>query len=132
MKSPVRIVCAVFPLLLLMLSASFVAHAQDDYASMKKWDSFDFASKSITTADMNALEIDDLKLVRGVVFGKHGRVFKDPDIRRFLESRSWFKADSTPRSSSINVAKAGLIRIVWNRWLTTMTPRSAPRTTGVL
>ena len=102
MKSPVRIVRAVFPLLLLMLSASFVAHAQDDYASMKKWDSFDFASKSITPADINPLEIDDLKLVRGVVFGKHGRVFKDPDIRRFLESRSWYKADPNFQNSALN------------------------------
>src|SRR2546421_1412318 len=102
MKSPVRTVRAVFPLLLLMLSASFVAHAQDDYASMKKWDSFDFASKSITPADINSLEIDDLKLVRGVVFGRHGRVFKDPDIRRFLETRGWYKADPNFQNSALN------------------------------
>src|SRR5256886_1935817 len=100
MKSPV--VRRIILLLLLTLSASFVANAQDDYPSMKKWESFDFASKSITTADMNALEIDDLKLVRGVVFGKHGRVFKDPDMRRFLESRSWFKADSNFQNSALN------------------------------
>jgi len=69
---------------------------------MKKWESFNFASKGITTADMNALEIDDLKLVRGVVFGKHGRVFKDPDIRRYLESRNWFKADPNFQNSALN------------------------------
>ena len=38
MKSPVTIVRAIFPLLLLTLSAAFVAHAQDEYASMKKWE----------------------------------------------------------------------------------------------
>ena len=63
MKSPVTIVRAVFPLLLLTLSAAFVAHAQDEYASMKKWESFDFASKSIRPADTISLEIDDLKLI---------------------------------------------------------------------
>jgi len=102
MKSPVTIVRRIVLLLLLTLSASFVANAQDDYPSMKKWESFDFATKSITTPDMNALEIDDLKLVRGVVFGKHGRVFKDPDIRRYLESRSWFKADPNFQNSALN------------------------------
>src|SRR5947207_14994622 len=102
MKSPVTIVRAVLPLLLLMLSASFVAQAQDIYASMKKWDSFDFTSKSITPDDIKSLEIDDLKLVRGVVFGKHGRIFKDPDIRRFLESRSWYKADPNFQNSVLN------------------------------
>src|SRR6266478_1817784 len=102
MKSPVTIVRRIVLLLLLTLSASFVAHAQDEYASMKNWESFDFASKSIKPAEMNALAIDDLKLVRGVVFGKHGRVFKDPDIRRFLESRSWFKADPNFQNSALN------------------------------
>src|SRR5205085_4601727 len=101
-KSPVRIVRAVFPLLLLMVSASFVARAQDDYASMKKWDSFDFANKSITPADINSLEIDDLKLMRGVVFGRHGRIFKDPDIRRFLETRNWYRADPNFQNSALN------------------------------
>ena len=102
MKSLVRIVRAFFPLLLLVLSAPFVAHGQDDYAAMKKWDSFDFTSHSITPADINSLEVDDLKLVRGVVFGKHGRIFKDPDIRRFLESRSWYKADANFQNSVLN------------------------------
>src|SRR5438128_12428983 len=102
MKSPVTIARAVFPLLLLTLSAAFVAHAQDEYASIKKWESFDFARKSITPADTSSLEIDDLKLMRGVVFGKHGRIFKDPDIRRFLESRSWYKADPNFQNSALN------------------------------
>ncbi|HMH45215.1 MAG TPA: YARHG domain-containing protein [Pyrinomonadaceae bacterium] len=102
MKSPVTIVRRIGLLLLLTLTASVLANAQDDYPSMKKWESFDFASKSISTAEMNALEIDDLKLVRGVVFGKHGRVFKDPDIRRYLESRSWFKADPNFQNSALN------------------------------
>jgi YARHG domain len=43
-----------------------------------------------------------LKLVRGIVFGKHGRVFKDPDIKRFLESRSWFKADPNFQNTALN------------------------------
>lgn len=69
---------------------------------MKSWETFDFAGKTMTTADVSALTIDDLKLVRGIVFGKHGRVFKDPDIRRFLESRPWFKADPNFQNSALN------------------------------
>src|SRR5947207_6134882 len=102
MKSPVTIVRRVFIFLLILFSASFVAPAQDEYASMKNWVALDFASKSVKPAEMNALAIDDLKLVRGVVFGKHGRVFKDPDIRRFLESRSWFKADPNFSNAKLN------------------------------
>ncbi len=91
------------PLLLLVLfSAASVAKAQDEYAAVKNWETFDFASKSIGTADLSALSIDDLKLVRGIVFGKHGRVFKDPDIKRYLDSRSWFKADASFQNSALN------------------------------
>jgi hypothetical protein len=78
--------------LLFPLSAFSVASAQDEYAAVKNWESFNFADRTIAAADISALSIDDLKLVRGIVFGKHGRVFKDPEIRRFLESRTWYKA----------------------------------------
>src|SRR5437764_15170365 len=69
---------------------------------MKDWQNFDFARRTIATADIAALSIDDLKLVRGIVFGKHGRVFKDADIRRFLESRAWYKANANFQNSALN------------------------------
>jgi hypothetical protein len=101
MKSPFTFYRAFLPLLLL-LSIAIVAQAQDEYASVKKWESYNFGAQTIAPADISGLEIYDLKLVRGIVFGKHGRVFKDPDIRRFLESRTWYKADSNFQNSSLN------------------------------
>jgi len=101
MKSPFTFYRTFLPLLLL-LSMAFVAQAQDEYASVKKWESYNFGAHAIATGDLSGLEIYDLKLVRGIVFGKHGRVFKDPDIRRFLESRTWYKADSNFQNSSLN------------------------------
>ena len=102
MKSPITILRALLPILFVVFSTSFVASAQDDYASMKSWEGLDYAAKTLTPADIKPLTIDDLKLVRGIVFGKHGRVFKDPDIRRFLESRSWYKADPNFSNSALN------------------------------
>jgi hypothetical protein len=89
-------------LLLLMLFCFALAHAQDEYAAVKSWESFDFAARSTTPAEIGALSLDDLKLVRGIVFGKHGRIFKDPDIRRYLESRSWYKANPSFQNSTLN------------------------------
>jgi hypothetical protein len=79
-----------------------VARAQDEYAAVSKWESFDFSSKSIAPADINPLAFENLKLVRGIVFGKHGRVFKDPDISHFLQTRSWYKADPNFQNSALN------------------------------
>jgi len=101
MKSPFTFYRAFLPLLLL-LSMAIVVQAQDEYASVKKWESYNFGAQTLAPADLSGLEIYDLKLVRGIVFGKHGRVFKDPDIRRFLESRPWYKADSNFQNSSLN------------------------------
>src|SRR5882762_10346733 len=94
----------LFPplLVLLVLSTFSVASAQDEYKAVKTWETFDFAGHRVAPADISALELEDLKLVRGIVFGKHGRVFKDPDIKRFLESRTWFKADPNFQNSALN------------------------------
>src|ERR1041385_4026432 len=102
MKSPLKILRTIAPLLLVLFAASEITQAQDEYASIKNWESYDFASKTIAKTDLGTLTIDDLKLVRGIVFGKHGRVFKDPDIRRFLESRPWYKADANFSNSALN------------------------------
>lgn len=102
MKSPIRIIRTILPLLVIIFTASFAAHAQDEYAAVSKWESFDFSGKSIATADINPLAIEDLKLVRGIVFGKHGRVFKDPDINRYLTSRTWYKSDANFDNSKLN------------------------------
>jgi hypothetical protein len=92
-------------LLLVLLSAFSVASAQDEYTAVKTWETFDFAGRSVSRADLSAQSLDDLKLVRGIVFGKHGRVFKDPDIRRYLESRPWFKADPNFQNSALNATE---------------------------
>ena len=103
MKSPVTFIrLTLSALLLVLVSGVSIATAQDEYASVKTWETFNFAKNSITPADIKPLTIDDLKLVRGIVFGKHGRIFKDPDIRRYLESRDWYKANADFNNSSLN------------------------------
>src|SRR5258706_2889510 len=89
-------------LLVLVLSIFSVVRAQEEYAALKTWEDFAFAGRSVFAADMAALALEDLKLVRGIVFGKHGRVFKDSDIKRFLESRPWFKANPDFQNSALN------------------------------
>jgi len=103
MKSPVtscRFLAMLF--LLALLSASSSVFAQDEYANIKTWESFDFPGRNITAKDLSALTLYDLKFVRGIVFGKHGRIFKDPDIKRYLQSRDWYKPDAEFKNSSLN------------------------------
>ncbi|HKO35666.1 MAG TPA: YARHG domain-containing protein [Pyrinomonadaceae bacterium] len=87
--------------LVLLLAAFSVASAQE-YAEMKQWESFDFASKRISAADVAKVKAENLQLMRGVVFGKHGRVFKDWEIKTYLQSRDWYKPNPNFTNSALN------------------------------
>jgi hypothetical protein len=88
-----------FLLLALVAGASFVAKAQ---GPMDAWKDFDFRRNSIKQAQVQNLELYDLKLIRGLVFGRHGRVFKDGEIKYFLENQSWYKPNPEFKNSMLN------------------------------
>jgi hypothetical protein len=86
-------------LLLLIALASLSANAQD---TMDAWKDFNFRQTPIKQAQIQNLELYDLKLVRGLVFGRHGRVFKDSEIKSFLEAQPWYKPNPEFNNSMLN------------------------------
>jgi len=83
-----------------VLLAGFIsAQAQD---GIERWEKFDFSKSSLKVADVAAVGLYDLKLMRGIVFGRHGRVFKDSDIKAYLENQDWFKASSDFSNDQLN------------------------------
>jgi hypothetical protein len=85
--------------LALVLFASFAVQAQD---TMDAWKDFDFRNNSIKQAQVQTLELYDLKLLRGLVFGRHGRVFKDAEIKSFLETQSWYQPNTEFKNSMLS------------------------------
>lgn len=81
------------------LSISINGRAQD---SMRRWENFDFAHSNLKPAEVSKLPLEELKLLRGIVFGRHGRVFKDPEIRRYLEERTWFQPNPGFQNSMLS------------------------------
>ncbi|HEV2904700.1 MAG TPA: YARHG domain-containing protein, partial [Pyrinomonadaceae bacterium] len=100
MRSPFQLRSLIS--LLLLLAAFSVTSAQEDYPEMKQWESFDFASKRISAADVARVTPENLELMRGVVFGKHGRIFKDWEIKSYLQSRDWYKPNPNFTNSALN------------------------------
>jgi hypothetical protein len=86
-------------LLTLLVSFSFTVTAQD---SLDAWKDFDFARTPVKPAQIQSLYLEDLKLLRGIVFGKHGRVFKDAEIKTYLDAQSWYKANPDFNNSMLN------------------------------
>ena len=94
-------------LVLAIVFATAVGHAQDvdPAARANRWrefnkhgfDKFDFSKKRLPPAALKNLHedenADDFALLRGVVFGKHGRVFKERPIQEYLDKQAWYKAN---------------------------------------
>ena len=86
-------------LLLLISFLSITAAAQDTMDALK---GVDFGKTSLKQAQVQKLSPEDLKLLRGIIFGRHGRVFKDNEIKVYLEEQSWYKANPDFKNSMLN------------------------------
>ena len=85
--------------LILLLLISIPAVAQDPMDTLKE---VDFKKTSLKQAQVQKLSPEDLKLLRGIIFGRHGRVFKDNDIKVYLEEQSWYKPNPEFKNSLLN------------------------------
>jgi len=86
-------------LLALLAVTSFNVFAQDTMDGLKE---LDFAKTSLKQGQVQKLSPEDLKLLRGIIFGRHGRVFKDNDIKVYLEEQSWYKPNPEFKNSMLN------------------------------
>lgn len=82
----------------LVFAGSLAAQAQN----MDRWKNFDFSKSSLKPADIASLQLDQLELLRGIVFGRHGRIFKDAEIRLYLEAQDWYKPNADFKNSMLN------------------------------
>lgn len=100
-------------LLLLAVAAAAMAQDVDPAARAARWkefnknnfQTFNFAKTRLTKTKLNSLKVDedadDVALLRGVVFGKHGRVFKERSIQDYLEKQSWYKPNKSFSNSML-------------------------------
>jgi len=89
----------LLPLLTLIAFTSFTAVAQDTVDALKD---LDFSKNSLKQAQVQKLSMYDLKMLRGVIFGRHGRVFKDGEIKGYLEQETWYKPNPDFTNSMLN------------------------------
>jgi len=90
----------LFLLFALITLTSFNVFAQD--TTMDGLKALDFSKTSLKQGQVQNLYPEDLKLLRGIIFGRHGRVFKDNDIKVYLEEQSWYKPNPEFKNSMLN------------------------------
>ncbi|HEX7333985.1 MAG TPA: YARHG domain-containing protein [Pyrinomonadaceae bacterium] len=86
-------------LLALIAFVSVPAAAQDPMDALKE---LDFRKTSLKQAQVQKLSPEDLKLLRGIIFGRHGRVFRDNEIKVYLEEQTWYKPNPEFKNSMLN------------------------------
>src|ERR1043166_3803121 len=98
---------------LIALSFSLTASA-GSAQSLASWERFDFAHRRVDSAQVDKLSLAELRSLRGIVFGKHGRPFTDePDVQAYLKTRAWYRPDSAftnQRLSAMEKANLDVIR----------------------
>lgn len=92
---------------LLILAFASIAFAQDTpvVALAKKWHTFDYKTKLVPAAELKKFTHEELQLMRGVVFGKRGRIFKERFIQSYLEKQSWYKANESFSNASLTATE---------------------------
>lgn len=60
-------------------------------SNLRKWQTFDFSKKVVTRPQLSKMELEDLGTLRGIVFGRRGRVFKEQTIQNYLAKQPWYK-----------------------------------------
>ncbi len=59
-----------------------------------KWERFDFVHNRLTADQLKDLSALQLKYMRGILFGKHGRMFDEAAIQDWLKTRPWYHPDT--------------------------------------
>ncbi len=99
-------------LLAFLLVQIIVFAKTPDETDLSKWENFDFSKKSIELKEIKNLHLEDLRLLRGIVFGKRGRIFKDRDIADYLKTRSWYKPNKNFQNSLLNDIESKNIDVI--------------------
>lgn len=78
------------------------ASAQTDEDPFKKLEAIDYSKQTVTRDELKDVDLWNLRLLRGVVFGRHGRVFKDRDIQNYLKEQAWYKPNNAFDNAMLN------------------------------
>jgi hypothetical protein len=92
----------IIKVVLLIAFVCFSASAQDAMDELK---ALDFSKSSLKQSQVQKLSPEDLKLLRGIIFGRHGRVFRDNDIKTYLEEQTWYMPTPDFKNSMLNVTE---------------------------
>ncbi len=102
---------------LLVVALSLGAAPLRAARSVAEWEKFDFARQRLASDEIRDLPLGDLKKLRGILFGRHGRIFDEKFIQDYLNTRPWYRRDARYRVEQLNaVERANMDAIKEAEW----------------
>jgi hypothetical protein len=80
--------------------------------SMDDWERFDYSAHSVAPASLASLPLVEVQRIRGIIFGRHGRVFQDSTLQAWLATRSWYHADTTFTNARLSAGERENLEVV--------------------
>ena len=102
----------LFSVAVLVFTCSLIASAQEISEAVQRWEEFDFGKDTITASQIGRLPLEDLQLLRGIVFGRHGRIFKDLAIKTYLKERPWYQPNPDFKNSMLNATEVRNLDVI--------------------
>jgi hypothetical protein len=93
---------AVRTLALLVLLGTLLSIAGAQSPEFERLASIDLGKVRLKPADLAPLDGYELRLLRGAIFGRHGRTFKDWDTQSWLEEQGWYKPNPKFSNRQLN------------------------------
>lgn len=66
----------------------------------------------LSTRELEGIPQNELRLLRNTIYARHGRVFDNPEMRRYFSSRSWYTPRSDYRDSDLTSVDQANIRLI--------------------
>jgi YARHG domain len=80
--------------------------------TIEEWEQFDYSSNAIPATALAPLPLSEVQRVRGIIFGKHGRVFQDSTLQSWLMTRPWYRADAAFENARLSEGEKANLEVV--------------------
>jgi hypothetical protein len=78
-----------------------------------EWAKFDYAHQRVDSARIANLPLDQLRAMRGIVFGRHGRTFTDErDVLAYLKTQAWYHPTAKFTNASLTALERTNVDII--------------------
>ena len=77
-----------------------------------EWERFSYDSSIIAPAALASLALVEVQRIRGIIFGRHGRVFQDSTLQTWLETRPWYHSDTTFTNARLTANERANLEVI--------------------